>query len=75
MNLSLEIHYTNGEFLEYQYTVSFVKEWESEIFFKKGEKKEQVCSLIMNFDWLFRYQYLEIYALKFNITLNGIVIK
>lgn len=69
MNLSLENHYTNEEFLEYQYTVYFVKEWESEIFFKKEEKKGQACSLVINLDWLFRYQYLEIYALKFNLTL------
>lgn len=40
MNLSLEIRYTNEEFLEYQYTVSFVKEWESEIFFLRREKRK-----------------------------------
>lgn len=63
MNLSLESHYTNEEFLEYQYIASFVKEWESEAFFKKEEDKKQAYFLVMNFDWIFRYQYWEIYAL------------
>lgn len=74
MNLSLEIHYTNKTILEYQYTVSFVKEGESETFLRRG-KRRQGYFLVMNFDWIFRYQYLEIYALKFNLILNSTVLK
>lgn len=74
MNLSLEIHYTNKTILEYQYTVSFVKEGESETFLRR-EKRKQGYFLVMNFDWIFRYQYLEIYALKFNLILNSTVLK